>query len=115
MLFAHSRNVASGQDELNELVQAVKDSSASFGVTVQPSSSRPRTSWLPFGKRKPEIFLTAGQAIPDLQAKGAQAKYVHILDECLGRNCTQQVDMQNGQVMRYFIFADLANGPNRSP
>lgn len=59
------------------------------------SQYQPLRNWLGLPLR-PDVLVTTGNAKPC--GLSSRTKHVHILNECIGRNCTRQLDMQNGQI-----------------
>jgi hypothetical protein len=89
----------SAQAELRELAKAIEDSSSNFSVDVNARETPQPSRWGLFGKRKPDIQIASENMQNGLRDFGSTR--IRVLAECLGRNCTQQVDMQHGQACLY--------------
>jgi hypothetical protein len=89
----------SAQAELRELAKAIEDGSSSFSVDVRAQETLHPSRWSLFGKRRPDIQITSENSSSGVRTSGTA--HIDVLAECLGRNCTKQVDLQHGQACLY--------------
>lgn len=82
--------------EMQELMAAIQDSSSMFSVAAEAPSGSSHSWWKSLHASKSLILVTTGQQRSIERRSGT--KHVHIMDECLGLNCTQQLDLKHGQI-----------------